>query len=195
MKKKIVIIVSVILVLIFLISVIINLIVFAKTNDRINNNINYNDYDYVLVLGANVKNGKPSLMLKDRLDKAVEIYNRNKDVNIIISGDSVNPSVYDEIGAMYEYLIINGIEEKNIIKDNYGVNTYNSVTRMKDIIKDNKVIIVTQKYHLYRGLYIALDKDVNAVGISAKEIKYAGQFYRDVREILARVKDFVLTSI
>jgi len=66
---------------------------------------------------------------------------------------------------------------------------------MKDIIDDKKVIVVTQKYHLYRSVYIARSLDIEVVGISAREYKYFGQFARDIREILARVKDYILVKL
>ena len=165
----------VIIILILLIIVyvsIVNLIVIAKSNKYIDNNINYNDYKYVLVLGAKVNGNNPSLMLKDRLDKVVEIYSKNKSINIIVSGDSQNKNVYDEVTVMYNYLISNGIDKDNIIKDERGLSTYDSIIRIKDIVNKNKMLIVTQKYHLYRSIYIAKEYNIDVHGISAKDIKY-----------------------
>ena len=188
----------VIIILILLIIVyvsIVNLIVIAKSNKYIDNNINYNDYKYVLVLGAKVNGNNPSLMLKDRLDKVVEIYSKNKSINIIVSGDSQNKNVYDEVTVMYNYLISNGIDKDNIIKDERGLSTYDSIIRIKDIVNKNKMLIVTQKYHLYRSIYIAKEYNIYVNGISAKDIKYYGQFKREVREILARVKDHIYIKL
>ena len=61
---------------------------------------------------------------------------------------------------------------------------------MKHIFKLNKIIIVTQEYHLYRALYIANSLDIEAYGVDATKVRYTGQLYRDLREILARNKDF-----
>lgn len=181
--------------IIFIIVSLINIIVLAKSSKYISNSVNYNNYDYALVLGAKVSKEKPSLMLKDRLDKAVEVYNQNKNIKIIISGDSQNPNNYDEVSVMYNYLINKNIEESNIIKDNYGISTYDSFYRIKDTIKDTKIIIITQKYHLYRSVFIARELDMDSVGIYANENKYFGQFGRDIREILARVKDYIFTEL
>ena len=125
-----------------------NLVVIGKSSKYINKEINYNNYKYIIVLGAKVSEGSPSLMLKDRLDKAIEIYNQNKNIKIIASGDSQNPNVYDEVTVMYNYLVNNGVNHNNIIKDNYGISTYDSIVRMKDIVKEEKTIIVTQKYNI-----------------------------------------------
>jgi len=179
---------------IFILTCLINIVVLSKSSKYINIDINYNDYEYILLLGAKVSNDKPSLMLKDRLDKVIEIYNQNKNIKIIVSGDSSNPSEYDEVSVMYNYLISNNVEENNIIKDNYGVSTYDSIYRIKDIVKDKKIIIITQKYHLYRGIFISSELDIDSVGVSAREYKYYGQLGRDIREILARVKDFFLAK-
>jgi len=182
-------------VLVFVITCFINLVVIGKSSKYIDVRTDYNNYDYVIVLGAKVSNGSPSLMLKDRLDRIVDIYNSNKNIKIIVSGDSENALVYDEVSVMYNYLIRNGVNSSNIIKDNYGISTYDSVFRMKEMIEDKKVIIITQKYHLYRSVYIARELDVNAFGVSSREYKYFGQLGREIREILARVKDYFLVKI
>ena len=174
---------------------IINIIVISKTTKYISNSTNYNDYEYVLVLGARVEDNKPSLMLKDRLDKAIEIYNKNKNIKLVVSGDSQNIEKYDEVSVMYNYLINNNVDSNNIIKDNYGISTYDSFYRMKDKLKNKKVIVVTQKYHLYRSVFIAKGFDIEVQGIYAEENKYYGEFAREVREILARVKDYFLVKL
>mgnify|MGYP004455632671 CR=1 FL=1 len=188
MKKLIKISISICLLLTLLI-IITNIIIIGKSTYYIDNDINYKNYDYVLVLGASAKNNRPSLMLKDRLDKVVEIYNENKNIKIILSGDSVKEN-YDETGVMYNYLTNSGINSNNIIIDKYGVSTYDSVVRIKDITKDKKVIIVTQKYHLYRSIYIAKQNNINVVGVKAYEYKYFGNLKREIREVLARTKDY-----
>ena len=154
-----------------------------------------NRFDCILILGAGVKNNEPSKLLKDRLDKTIEIYNQNRNIKIIVSGDSQNPSNYDEITVMRNYLINNGVDKDNIFEDKYGISTYDSIYRIKDIVKNKKIIVITQKYHLYRSVYIAREFDLVAVGVSSKEYKYPGQLYRDIREILARIKDYMLVKL
>lgn len=192
---KVLLILFIVCILVFVVISLINLIVIGKSAKYINPNINYMDYDYVIVLGARVNGNSPSLMLKDRLDKALEIYNQNKNIKVIVSGDSQNSSVYDEISVMSNYLINNGISKNDIIEDKYGISTYDSIYRIKDKVIDKKVIIVTQKYHLYRSVYIAKGLGIDSVGISAKEYNYPMQIYRDIREILARLKDFILVNL
>ena len=76
--------------------------------------------------------------------------------------------------------------------DVYKRQTYESLSRAKTVFGIEKLVIVTQKYHLYRALYIAEDMDIEASGCDSALHSYAGQLYRELREILARAKDFVL---
>lgn len=146
--------------------------------------------DCALVLGAGVWGDEPSPMLRDRLDVAIKLYNDKKVSKIIMSGDHTRNN-YDEVNIMKSYAINKGVASSDIFMDHAGISTYDSVYRAKYIFKLDKVIIVTQKYHLYRSLYIAEKLGLEAVGVEATPIKYGGQFLRDIREILARDKDFV----
>ena len=75
--------------------------------------------------------------------------------------------------------------------DHAGFSTYESIFRAKEIFGADKVVIVTQEYHLYRALHIADALGVEAYGVSADLNAYGGQTMRDLREILARNKDFL----
>ena len=92
---------------------------------------------------------------------------------------------------MKNYAIKNGINSNMISLDYAGISTYDSIYRMKHVFKLKKIVIVTQKYHLYRALYIAQSLGIEAYGIDATKVRYVGQSYRDLREILARNKDFI----
>lgn len=166
----------------------INLYVKYSINSRIKENIE--NIDYILVLGASVKKNSISPMLKDRLDKALEVYNKTK-AKIILSGDSIKRNEYDEVGKMKQYMLDNNIPIEDLILDEHGISTYDSIYRIKEITKDKKIVIITQKYHLYRSLYIANSLKINSYGITSKGENYFGQEYREFREILARNKDFV----
>jgi vancomycin permeability regulator SanA len=74
--------------------------------------------------------------------------------------------------------------------DHAGFSTYESLYRTRDIFKAKKILIVTQKYHMYRAIYIADKLGLDAYGVSSDPRIYAGQSYREIREILARSKDF-----
>ena len=152
------------------------------------------DVDYILVLGASVRRERPSPMLEDRLKKAIELYNINTQNKILVTGDHTKED-YDEVTIMKNYLLENNIPEEKIIMDPAGVSTYDSIFRVQKQLKAKKIIIVSQKYHLYRALYIANSLGIEAYGVPADDIKYKGATYREVREILARNKDFIKSII
>ena len=190
MKKKII--VLIIVLIIICIPFIINVYVKESVKNNILSEEMYvkvNDVDCILVLGAGVRNDSPSPMLKDRLDKAISLYENKQGIKIVVSGDH-EKSKYDEVNIMKDYLIENGIPSKDIFMDHAGISTYDSIYRVKEIFMAKKVLIVTQEYHLYRALYIAKKLDLNALGIPTIKEDYAGDSYRELREILARNKDF-----
>ncbi len=151
------------------------------------------EFDCIIVLGAGLKtDGTPSLMLKDRLDKSIELYKNDIAHKIIMSGDH-GEIQYDEVNAMKEYAISRGIPSDDIFMDHAGFSTYDSIYRAKEVFLVSRTVIVTQEYHIFRALYIAEKLDLNAYGISAKEYNYGGQDYREWREKLARVKDYIYT--
>ena len=150
------------------------------------------DVDCILVLGCQVKDdGTPSDMLKDRLTRGIEVYNLGAAPKLLMSGDHGRED-YDEVGTMKQYAIDAGIASEDIFMDHAGFSTYETVYRAKEIFEADKVIIVTQEYHLYRALYIAEQLGVDAYGVSSDLNTYAGQSMRDFREVLARCKDWAM---
>lgn len=180
---------------IFFISIIIaiNIVVISNTKGRIYTveELKEEEYDAILVLGAGLKNNKPSKMLKERLDAAKELYD-NKIANVIIVSGDHGRINYDEVNVMKQYLIDNGIPSEDIYMDHAGFNTYDSMYRAKSIFGVDSMVVVTQKYHLYRAMYIAKRLGIKVSGYDALKKTYSGQTYRNIREVLARVKDFFL---
>lgn len=153
------------------------------------------DIDAILVLGCQVRaDGSLSFMLQDRLDKAIELYQNKVAPKIIVSGDHGRED-YDEVNSMKNYLIEKGIESENIFMDHAGFSTYESMYRANAIFEARKVVVVTQEYHLYRSIYIGEKLGIETYGAPAAKTKYAGQMRREVREILARDKDFIKVII
>lgn len=146
--------------------------------------------DCILVLGCGVHpDGTPSAMLTDRLTQSITLYNASAGPKLLMSGDHGQES-YDEVNAMKQFAVNAGIPDSDIFMDHAGFSTYESIYRARDIFQAQKIIIVTQEYHLHRALHLANAFGLEAYGVSADLRIYAGQFYRDVREILARNKDF-----
>lgn len=153
------------------------------------------EYDCILVLGCAVKADRtPSAMLEDRLDTAIELYKDGVAPKIIVSGDH-GQEYYDEVSVMREYCIENGVPDEDIFMDHAGFSTYESMYRAREIFEVSKMVVVTQEYHLYRAVYSARALGIEAYGVPAENIEYSWQFYRDGREVLARVKDFVFVLL
>lgn len=147
--------------------------------------------DCILVLGAGVRSdGTPSPVLEDRILQGVLLYNNGASNRILMSGDNTRKG-YDEVNTMKKYAMNKGVASENIFMDHAGISTYDSIYRVKEIFQADKIIIVTQKYHLYRALYIADSLGIDAYGVSANPRIYAGQEMRELREIVARTKDFM----
>ena len=194
MKKitKIGVIFIIIVILIILIILGINLYVKNSTKKQIVDNNDYsnlNDIDCIIVLGAGIWGDKPSPMLEDRLLQAIELYKNNVSSKIIMSGDHGKHD-YDEVNTMKDFAIEKGVPSENVFMDHAGFSSYESIYRAKEIFGAKKIVIVTQKYHLYRALYIAKSLDIEAYGIDATNINYKGQFLRNIRECLAIYKDY-----
>ena len=148
-------------------------------------------YEAAIVLGAKVHpGGRLSDMLRDRMETAIALYHAGAVDTLLLSGDGRGE--WSEVKHMKLYAIEKGVPEEAILEDPEGFSTYESVFRAKTLYGQDKLVIVTQKYHLYRAIYIAEDLGIEAAGVSADLEKYAGQLYRDIREILARIKDFGL---
>ena len=152
--------------------------------------VKLSDVDCILVLGCQVKDdGVPSDMLKDRLTRGIELYKAGAAPKMLMSGDHGREE-YDEVGTMKQWAIDSEVPSENIFMDHAGFSTYESMYRAKEVFEADKIIIVTQKYHLYRALYIADKLGIEAYGVASDYHAYAGQSMRELREILARCKDF-----
>lgn len=153
------------------------------------------EVDCILVLGCLVKDGgEPSHMLEDRLRRGVELYKAGAAPKLLMSGDHGRKD-YNEVEAMKQYAIEQGVPSEDIFMDHAGFSTYDSCFRAKDIFTAEKMIVVTQRYHLYRALYVAEKLGMEVYGVDADYRTYFNQSMRDMREMLARVKDFLYVLV
>ena len=179
--KKVMVYLMIIIVVILVCVFGINAYVKISTKDQI---IRENEYDKLSDID------KPSHMLEDRLLEGIKLYENNVSSKIIMSGDHGKED-YDEVNIMKNYAIEKGVPSENIFMDHAGFSTYESIYRAKEIFKAKRIVIVTQEYHLYRALYIANKLGLEAYGVGADPRQYVGATYRELREILARDKDFI----
>ena len=180
-------------VIVILIVLAINFYVKLSTKKQIIENNDYSnleDIDCIIILGAGIWGDKPSPMLEDRLLEGISLYENNVSKKIIMSGDHGREE-YDEVNIMKKFAIEKSVPSEDIFMDHAGFSSYESIYRTKEIFGANKIVIVTQKYHLYRALYIANQLGIEAYGVGADPRQYVGATYRELREILARNKDFV----
>ena len=189
MIKYVVLVVAIFILIVFSI----NLYVKLSTKKQILTNNDYSslqNIDCIIVLGAGIWGDKPSPMLEDRLLQAIDLYKKGVTSKIIMSGDH-GKAEYDEVNVMKKFAIEKGIPSEDIFMDHAGFSSYESIYRAKYIFEAKKVVVVTQEYHLYRALHIANSLGLEAYGVGADPRQYVGALYRELREILARNKDFI----
>ena len=148
------------------------------------------DLDCILVLGCGIHpDGSPTPMLASRLARGAELYQAGWADKILLSGDNSGES-YNELATMERVILELGVPQEALVMDHAGFSTYESIYRAKHEFGMQRVVIVTQEYHLYRALYLADALGLDAYGVAAAPRNDAGQIGRSLREILARDKDF-----
>lgn len=173
----------------------INFLVVKSSEDYVLNMKNAGEgYDCVLVLGCGVWGDRPSHMLEDRLLVGIELCKNGASEKLLMSGDHGRDE-YDEVNVMKKFATDRGLASEDVFMDHAGFSTYESMYRARDIFKAKKVLIVTQEYHLYRAIFVARRLGLDAYGVTSDLRDYGGQIFRDIREILARNKDFVYTIV
>ena len=144
-----------------------------------------------LVLGAGVaENGTPSPVLEDRLREALELYRSGRVKTILVSGDH-RTHEYDEPNAMRTWLEEKSVPPSAIFMDHAGLDTYSSVWRAKHVFGASRVIIVTQRFHLPRALWMARSMGLEAEGAAADRRRYRGAIWLEAREVVSRTKAFI----
>lgn len=149
------------------------------------------EVDCALVLGAGLRDdGSPSDVLRDRLDESLVLYRAGRVRRIIVSGDHRTPA-YDEPNAMRAYLEANGVPPQVIFMDHAGIDTYSSMWRAKHVFGASRIVVVTQRFHLARAVWLARSLGMEAEGSAADRHLYRGIAWLQVREVASRTKAFV----
>ena len=157
------------------------------------------DCDTVIVLGAGLKpNGDPCDILVDRLDTGAKVYVRRMSKTILLTGENSGQS-YNELKAMKNWIMNNytevNVKEQDLLIDNCGFCTFDSIYRAKTIFNIKSAIISTNRYHLPRAIYIARRLGIKAYGIPSDLRPYDRMKKYRRREMLAQIKDFLLVNI
>ncbi len=147
------------------------------------------EYDCIIVLGAGVfGDNTPSAVLEDRLITGIELYKHGAAGKIIMSGDHGRKE-YDEVNTMKNYAIDEGIPSDDVFMDHAGFSTYETMYRARDVFEAKRVLVVTQKFHMARALYIANSLGLEADGVMCDRRRYMYETRNNIREVVARTKD------
>ncbi len=144
-----------------------------------------------LILGARVfKGGMLSTILLDRMDTGIALYKSGKVEKLLLSGDHGRIH-YDEVSAMKNYAIQQGVGPQDIFLDHAGFRTYDSLYRAKAVFNIKALIVVTQKFHLDRAIYTGRHLGLEVYGISSDKRIYLKHRLNQLREFMARSKAFM----
>lgn len=142
-----------------------------------------------LLLGCSpvLSNGSENLFFRYRIACAVELFKQGKIKHFIVSGDNSRQN-YDESTAMRNALIESGVPADHIHPDYAGFSTLDSVVRAKEIFQQDRLIVISQGFHVRRAVYIGKMKGIEVAGVAAKDVQGHHGLKTHLREYLARVK-------
>lgn len=151
----------------------------------------------VIVPGGKVYSNSVSHVVRDRIQAASECIENGKAQRVLLSGDHGQTN-YDEVNQMKNFMTKNyGTDENIIFMDHAGFSTYETMYRARDIFCVNDAVVVTQKFHTARSVYIARKLGLDVVAYEAPVVTRFSEktlLLWDVRETLARVKSFFLVA-
>ncbi|MFH1170054.1 MAG: ElyC/SanA/YdcF family protein [Candidatus Vogelbacteria bacterium] len=166
-----------------------SLIIKLKTDQYI-----YQDFNQApkapiaMILGAAIlKDGGLSPILRERADRAIELYQAGKVEKILVTGNNSLPD-YNEVNPVRLYLLENNISDQNIFLNYTGFDTYSSMYRARDIFPAESMMVVSQSFHLPRALFIARALGLKAYGVEADRDRSHYLLRNYLREMLANVK-------
>jgi SanA protein len=144
-------------------------------------------YSVAIVFGAGLHwDGSPTPVLRDRVKAAVGLYDQGKVQKLLFSGDNRFVD-YNEPGAMHEYALELGVPEEDIVLDYAGRRTYDTCYRANAIFKVDQAILVTQRFHLPRAIFLCDQLGIVSQGVESDLRAYSSYSLRywNLREILA----------
>jgi uncharacterized SAM-binding protein YcdF (DUF218 family) len=126
--------------------------------------------DYMIVLGARVKDSGPSQALECRINAAVSYLRKNENTIVIASGGKGSNEKISEAESIKQELIKKGIPSSQIFLEDQSTSTYENIRNSKKLIPPSakKGIVVSNDFHIYRSLQIAKDQGLNLYGLPAK---------------------------
>lgn len=155
------------------------------------------DVDYVIVLGAGLKEGELSLELQYRLDKSLKYLEDNPSSQALVSGGQGVHEKTTEAYAMKRYLLAQGIAEERIITEDKSTSTYENFLYSKEVLeelagkKEIRILIITSEFHMFRSKFLAKRVGFVPYGISSNSVAYLKPYFYS-REYLAVIKSLLL---
>ncbi len=145
--------------------------------------------DVTMVMGAGVRaDGRPTRLLAGRLDVAADLFHLGRTRTLLVSGGTA-PGGYDEPAAMRRYLVQAGVPDESIIEDPLGVDSWASCRRARDEFELDRLLVVSQRFHLPRTVALCRSAGIDAVGVAhdSKESNPPGTRQGYLREVAASV--------
>lgn len=159
-------------------------------------NIDDVDFDYMIVLGARLYGDVPSPALHERLKAAEEYLQSHIDLKVIVSGGQGPDEYIPEAEAMESYLANNGIDKNRIIIEDKSTSTFENIRNSLNIIREiddlesPRVLLVTNKFHVFRSKMLANRLGAKAYGLPA-EVPPSIVVPQYIREYFAVIKSFI----
>lgn len=154
--------------------------------------LNVKDNETIIVLGGGIVHDRPNKFLQLRLDKAIEIMKKHKNIKCIVSGSQGIDEDFTESYVMKKYLVENGIEKKRVFEEDKSFDTIQNIKYSKEIIEKEKlsknIIIITNPYHTYRSHIIARELGLEDITISSDTPDEPSRFFHYVREVFSHFK-------
>ncbi len=139
-----------------------------------------------IVFGAGLwRDGSPTPVLRDRVETAAELYFSGKVEKLLMSGTTV--SYYNETKAMRNYAMELGVPNEAIVQDYFGLRTYDTCFRAREVFGVQQAVLVTQKFHLPRALYLCNAMGIQSIGVAAdlQPYRLRSRVFWNLREIPA----------
>lgn len=141
----------------------------------------------VLGTSSRLKGGSRNTYFEQRMNAAYKLLESNKVSYLLVSGDNRTLD-YNEPQAMYDALVKRGVPKEKIIFDYAGFRTLDSMVRAKKVFGQQRFIVISQRFHNERAVYIARHFQIEAYAYDARDVETSAGFRTRLREMLARVK-------
>jgi SanA protein len=163
-------------------------ITYAYSLNRIYQKDNAPSEKLAIVFGAGLRrDGTPTPILRDRVQTAADLYFSGKVEKILMSGDN-RFEYYNEPGAMRQYALSLGVPDSAIALDYAGRRTYDTCYRAKAIFGATEALLVTQKFHLPRALFLC-----NALGLKSSGVEADNNRYRKISLLIWNIREQIAT--